>query len=235
MAHSKGGSSDAGRCRDRGACNCGRTITGARSDAPPAAAGDCSEEYVWVGALSTLPLFQARDFPALQAHAKELGVCARVSGPATFDVPGELAAIEQECAGQPAGIMVLGLDASLASAIDKCIDAKVPVVTVDVDVPGSKRLSMIGDDSVKLGKFLAQKIPADLIRRGITSGSIAITAALTNPSTLVIIDNFKAELANQTGLHPGDHRGGLEHGRGRCGCRGGDPLGATPTSSRASI
>ena len=169
----------------------------APAGSPAAAAGACSEEYVWVGALSTLPLFEARDFPALQAHAKELGVCARVSGPATFDVPGELAAIEQECAGQPAGIMVLGLDASLASAIDKCIDAKVPVVTVDVDVPGSKRLSMIGDDSVKLGKFLAQKIPADLIRRGITSGSIAITAALTNPSTLVIIDNFKAELANQ--------------------------------------
>ena len=44
--------------------------------------------------------------------------------------------------GNPAGIMVLGLDASLASAIDKCIDAKVPVVTVDVDVPGSKRLSI---------------------------------------------------------------------------------------------
>ena len=32
------------------------------SGAPPAA-GECQEEYVWVGALSTLPLFQARDFP----------------------------------------------------------------------------------------------------------------------------------------------------------------------------
>lgn len=157
--------------------------------------GSCTEEYVWVGALSTLPLFQGRDFKVLQSHAKELGVCARVSGPTTFDVPGELAAIEQECAGKPAGILVLGLDASLTSAIDKCIDAKVPVVTVDVDVKGSKRLSFVGGDFQALGVFLMNKAIDDLKRRGVTGGQIAMTGALTNPSTLTIIDGAKSVLA----------------------------------------
>lgn len=154
----------------------------------------CSEEYVWVGALSTLPLFQARDFPVLYDHAERLGVCARVSGPDTFDVPGELAAIEQECAGQPAGIMVLGLDASLTSAIDKCIEQGVPVVTIDVDVPGSKRLSFVGGDFHALGVYLITKATEDLVRRGVTEGQIAMTGALTNPSTLTIIEGARSVL-----------------------------------------
>lgn len=160
----------------------------------PAANG--SEEYVWVGALSTLPLFQARDFPVLYQHAKDLGVTARVSGPTTFDVPGELAAIEQECAGHPAGVMVLGLDASLTEAINKCIDEKVPTVTIDVDVPGSERLSFIGGDFQALGAFIMNYVLADLQRRGVSSGSIALTGALTNPSTVTIIDSAKDTLAN---------------------------------------
>ena len=167
----------------------------APAGSPAAAAGDCSEEYVWVGALSTLPLFQARDFPVLYKHAQELGVCARVSGPDTFDVPGELAAIEQECAGNPAGILVLGLDASLTSAIDKCIDQKVPVVTVDVDVPGSKRLSFVGGDFHALGVYLMSKAIEDLTRRGVSGGQIAMTGALTNPSTLTIIEGAKSVLS----------------------------------------
>ena len=157
-----------------GAANAAPKSVAQESAAPSGGSGDCSEEYVWVGALSTLPLFQARDFQALQSHADELGVCARVSGPATFDVPGELAAIEQECAGHPAGIMVLGLDASLGPAIDKCIDAQVPVVTLDVDVPGSKRLSFIGGDFTELGTFLMNSAIADL--------SVAASPAARSPS-----------------------------------------------------
>jgi ABC-type sugar transport system substrate-binding protein len=145
---------------------------------------ECSEEYVWVGALSTLPLFIERDFKALDAKAQELGVCARVSGPTTFDIPGEVAAIEQECAGKPAGIMVLGLDASLTAPIDKCIEDGVPVVTVDVDVDGSKRLSFIGGNFDTLGTFIMEHVIADLERRGVTGGQIAMTGALTNPSTM---------------------------------------------------
>src|ERR1035437_10943186 len=52
--------------------------TGATATAAPAAG---KEEYVWIGALSTLPLFQARDFKELYKHAAELGVTARVAGP----------------------------------------------------------------------------------------------------------------------------------------------------------
>jgi ABC-type sugar transport system substrate-binding protein len=168
----------------------------AQESASPGASGNCTEEYVWVGALSTLPLFQARDFKVLQQHGDELGVCTRVSGPTTFDVPGELAAIEQECAGHPAGVMVLGLDASLGPSIDKCIDEQVPTVTLDVDVPGSKRLSFIGGDFNALGAFIMNHVLADLQRRGVTSGSIALTGALTNPSTVTIIDSAKNTLAN---------------------------------------
>ena len=38
-----------------------------------------SEQYYWVSALSTLPLFVANDFPVLFATAKEMGVYSHTS------------------------------------------------------------------------------------------------------------------------------------------------------------
>ena len=80
--------------------------------------GNCkpgSAQYYWVSAISTLPLFVANDFPVLFATAKELKVCAHVVGPSAMDISGDFAAIEETCAQHPAGVMVVGLDASLAA------------------------------------------------------------------------------------------------------------------------
>ena len=159
-----------------------RTVVAGQGAAPtrvlPAAAEDCGEEYVWVGALSKLPVFEARDFPALRSHAAELGVCARVAGPAGYDLTGEVEALGEACAAHPAGVMVLGLDAGLGPAIDACVAARVPTVTVDVDVPGSDRLAFIGADPVSLGGFVGQHVAAWLKAHGTTSGEVAETHAV---------------------------------------------------------
>jgi ribose transport system substrate-binding protein len=155
-----------------------------------------SEQYYWVSAISTLPLFVANDHPTLRATAKELGVCVHVVGPATFDLAGDVAAIEQTCARHPAGVMVVGLDASLGSAINKCIAERVPTVTIDVDVPGSKRLSFIGGDFTSLGVFIADNMIAEQARlKHRTTGEIAITAKVGIPSNVQIVDGIKSELA----------------------------------------
>ncbi|MBV9544395.1 MAG: substrate-binding domain-containing protein [Chloroflexi bacterium] len=146
-----------------------------------------SEEYVWISAISTLPLFVARDHPAMYQAAQQLGVCARVAGPTNFDLTGMIATIEQECAGHPAGVMIVGLDASLAPAIDKCIDQKVPAVTIDVDVPTSKRLSFIGGDFYNLGLQVGQHMVLEQKRAGRSSGDIAITDKVGVPSNVQIV------------------------------------------------
>jgi ribose transport system substrate-binding protein len=111
-----------------------------------------NEEYVWISANANLPVFVARDHPALLKAATELGVKATIIGPNAVDIPGLVAAIEQTAARKPAGLMVVGWDPSaLIGPIDRALESGVPVICVDADVPASKRLAFVGTDWYELG------------------------------------------------------------------------------------
>jgi len=119
------------------------------------------EEYVWLSANANLPLFVGHDHPALQQIGKELGVKVTIAGPQTVDIPGLVAAVEQTAARKPTGMMVVGWDPSaLIPAINKAIEAGIPVITVDADVPDSKRLAFIGSDWTDIGRRQAQAMLA---------------------------------------------------------------------------
>jgi len=125
---------------------------GGRGGSQPGAATSGDEEYVWLSANAHLPLFVARDHPALYQVGRELGVRVTIAGPDTVDIPGLVAAVEQTAARGPTGMMVVGWDPSaLIPAIDHAVGAGVPVVCVDADVPGSKRLAFVGTDWYELG------------------------------------------------------------------------------------
>lgn len=109
------------------------------------------EEYVWACQYNSLPLFVNNDYIGMDVIAEELGVTVRKAGPQKVDLPAFIASIEQEIVKKPAGIMVVGWDLSLKVAIDKAMDAGIPVVTVDADVPDSKRLAFVGTDWYDLG------------------------------------------------------------------------------------
>jgi ABC-type sugar transport system substrate-binding protein len=129
------------------------------------------QEYVWLSAFTNLPLFVANDHPALFQIGKELDVTVTIAGPNTVDIPGLVAAVEQTTARRPSGMMVVGWDPSaLIPAIDAAIDAGIPVVTVDADVPASKRLSFIGTDWFSLGVAQGRAMLAALgDRKGIVA------------------------------------------------------------------
>jgi ABC-type sugar transport system substrate-binding protein len=111
-----------------------------------------NEEYVWLSANAHLALFVAHDHPALEQAGRELGVRVTIAGPDAVDIPSLVAAVEQTAARRPTGMLVVGWDPSaLVPAINNAIDANVPVVCVDADVPASKRLAFIGTDWYDLG------------------------------------------------------------------------------------
>jgi len=115
-------------------------------------AGGKEEEYVWLSANAHLGLFRSRDHPALEQAGRDLGVRVRIAGPDTVDIPALVAAVEQTAARKPAGMMVVGWDPSaLTPCINNAIDAGVPVICIDADVPGSKRLAFIGTDWTEIG------------------------------------------------------------------------------------
>ncbi|HEY6763051.1 MAG TPA: substrate-binding domain-containing protein [Baekduia sp.] len=128
-----------------------------------AAAGSASkptsnETYYWISQNSTLPLFVAHDYPALKQAAKELGVKVKMTGPTTIDLPSFISTVNQVCAQKPAGVMVVGWDPSLSSAVDQCMKEGVPTVTDDADLPNSKRLAFIGTDWYDIGVAQAKAL-----------------------------------------------------------------------------
>lgn len=116
------------------------------------------EVYSWCCQYNSLPLFVNNDYIGMDLIAQQLGVEVRKVGPQEVDLPAFQAAIEQEIAKKPDGMMVVGWDASLATGIDKAMDAGIPVVTVDADVPDSKRLCFIGTDWYDLGVAQAKAV-----------------------------------------------------------------------------
>ena len=130
------------------------------------------EVYSWCCQYNSLPLFVNNDYIGMDLIAEQLGVEVRKVGPQEVDLPAFQAAIEQEIAKKPDGMMVVGWDASLATGIDKAMDAGIPVVTVDADVPDSKRLCFIGTDWYELGVTQAKAVAPYL--EGKTGNAVCI-------------------------------------------------------------
>jgi ABC-type sugar transport system substrate-binding protein len=155
------------------------------------------EEYVWLSAHRTLPLFVANDHPALEVAGKELGARVTIAGPDTVDIPGLVAAVEQTAARRPTGMMVVGWGAhALLPAINKAVDAGIPVVCVDADVPGSKRAAFVGTDWYDIGVKQAQ---AMLTALGGRRGKVALLGLIDQSIDLQAFDGFRS-VAVKAGL-----------------------------------
>jgi ribose transport system substrate-binding protein len=106
--------------------------------------------YVEVSALGSLDYFYDHKM-GLQEAGKAMGVKTEYVGPADYDMSAMITAFEQAIARKPAGIIVVGWEPSLNAIVDKAVNAGVPVVTVDADLPGSKRIAFVGTGNFQAG------------------------------------------------------------------------------------
>jgi ribose transport system substrate-binding protein len=127
-----------------------------------AEATDKSDQlYIEVSALGGLDYFYDHMLGCEMA-GKELGVRTEYVGPTDYDMNAMIAAFEQAIAKKPNGIVVVGFEDTLVPIVDKAVDAGIPVVTVDADLPTSKRLSFVGTGNYTAGytggKYLAEAL-----------------------------------------------------------------------------
>lgn len=165
------------------------------------------EEYVWLSANANLPLFTKRDHPALRLVGEHLGVEVNIAGPNSIDIPGLVSAIEQTVARKPAGILVVGWDPSaLVAPINQALDAGIPVVCVDADVPASRRISFVGTNWRDLGIRLAQGMLEAL---GGRKGKVALLGLIEQQIDQDAFEGFRsiAEPAGLTVLPPQQDKG----------------------------
>ena len=124
------------------------------------------EVYYLISTNLALPYWQTAAAGFKQAAA-EYKVTARVVGPDGYDAQAELAELQKATAAKPAGILISVADVSvLQPGIDAAVAAGVPVITMDSDAAGSRRLYFIGTNNLAAGQLGGKRVLAKLGGKG---------------------------------------------------------------------
>lgn len=151
------------------------------------------EVYYLIATNVNLPYWQtaAAGFKAAAAQYK---VTARVVGPDTYDPKAELAELHSAIAAKPAGILISVADASvLQSEIDAAVAAGIPVITMDSDAAGSRRLYFIGTNNLEAGRLGGQRVLQKLGGKG----NVVFFTLGGQPNTEERLKGFKDAFASR--------------------------------------
>jgi len=124
------------------------------------------EVYYLIATNINLPYWQTAAAGFKQAAAR-YQVTARVVGPDTYDPKAELTELHSAIAAKPSGILISVADASvLQSEVDAAVAAGIPVITMDSDAAGSRRLFFIGTNNLEAGQMGGKRVIEKLGGKG---------------------------------------------------------------------
>ncbi|MDX2071108.1 MAG: substrate-binding domain-containing protein [Haliscomenobacter sp.] len=124
------------------------------------------EEYIMVTTAINLPLYVNHDQSAFKAWGRKKGVKTSILGPSEWDVPTQIATIEQVIPLRPAGLLINGTDPGIAQAIRKAVAAGIPTVVYDSEIPNSQRHCFIGSDWYEMGRLQGERMAKLLKGKG---------------------------------------------------------------------
>jgi ribose transport system substrate-binding protein len=156
-----------------------------------------NEVYYLIASDMALPYWQTAVAGFKQAAA-EYKVTARVDGPAGHDPQAALAALHNAIAAKPAGILISVSDVAIMQPeIDTAINAGIPVITMDSDAPGSRRLYFIGTNNREAGRLGGQRVIEKLGGRG----NVVFFTLADQANTKERLEGFKDAFATRPNLH----------------------------------
>jgi ABC-type sugar transport system substrate-binding protein len=117
-----------------------------------------NEEYVMVTTAINLPLYVNHDQKAFKNWGEKMGVVTSILGPSEWDVPSQIATIEQVIPGKPAGLLINGTDPGIAQVIQKAVKAGIPTVVYDSEIPNSNRHCFIGSNWYEMGRLQGERM-----------------------------------------------------------------------------
>lgn len=155
------------------------------------------EVFYLISSNMALPYWQtaAKGFNQAAAQYK---VTAKVVGPENYDPQAELAELQKAVAAKPAGILISVADVSvLGPAIDSAIAAGVPVITMDSDAVGSKRLFFIGTNNLEAGRMGGHRVVEQLGG----SGNVVFFTIAGQPNMEERLKGFRDVLETRPNIH----------------------------------
>jgi ribose transport system substrate-binding protein len=130
------------------------------------AAHEPNEKYFLVATNTKVPYWQSA-LAGLGQAGSHLNVKTEMAGPDNYDPKAEEAEFKRVLALKPSGILLSAGDAKLLQAdVDAAIAQGIPVITMDSDVDGSKRLFFIGTDNYKAGTMGGKVLSHELHGKG---------------------------------------------------------------------
>lgn len=154
------------------------------------------EVYHLIVMNTSLPYWQTVQ-AGFNKAAAEYGVTATVDGPDHYDPNEELADFQKAVAAKPAGILVAVSDASLLQGpITSAVNAGVPVITVDSDAVGSRRLFFIGTNNLEAGRLGGRRMAERLGGKG----NVVIYTLAGQPNIEERLKGFKDVFAGNPGI-----------------------------------
>ena len=118
-----------------------------------------------MSALGSLDYFYDHQM-GMKLAGEVLGVKTEYVGPPDYDMAAMITMFEQAIARKPNGIVVVGFEPSLSAIVDKAVAAGIPVVTVDADLPGSRRVAFVGTGNFQAGYKGGKKLSELLAGKG---------------------------------------------------------------------
>jgi len=110
-----------------------------------------NEEYVMVTTAVTMPMYMNRDQKAFKRWGEKMGVKISILGPADWDVPAQINTIEEVIGTRPTGLLINGTDPAIAQVINKAVDAGIPTVVYDSNIPNGRHAAFLGTDWYEIG------------------------------------------------------------------------------------
>jgi len=154
------------------------------------------ETFYLVTANAGLPYWQAAA-SGFNHAAAQYKVKAKVVGPDGYDAQAELAELNKAIAAKPAGILISVADAAVMQPqIDAAINAGIPVITVDSDAAGSRRLYFIGTNNLQAGELGGKR----LIEKLNGKGNVLVFTIAGQPNTEDRLKGLKDALAAKPGI-----------------------------------
>jgi ribose transport system substrate-binding protein len=141
-------------------CACQKQEPAGPTAAGAATTKDVSKQlYIEVSALGSLDYFYDHKL-GMKLAGEAFRVRTEYVGPSDYDMAAMVTVFEQAIAKKPEGIVVVGFEPSLNAIVDKAAAAGIPVVTVDADLPGSKRVAFVGTGNFRAGFEGGKKLAA---------------------------------------------------------------------------
>jgi ribose transport system substrate-binding protein len=155
------------------------------------------EVYYLIAANLSLPYWQTAT-AGFNKAAEQYHVTAKVVGPAGYDPQAELTELRAAIAAKPAGILISVADVAVLQAeIDAAIGAGVPVITMDSDAAGSRRLYFIGTNNLEAGRLGGQRV----IQKLGGKGNVVFFSIPGQPNIEERLKGFKDAFAARPDIH----------------------------------